>query len=267
MRTTLPARYYVDPQWFAAEMEQLFAGMWICVGRIGCTSRARGDFIRRDVAGASVLDRQRRQRQRRERSTTSAAIAARGSATPATGTFPGSIQCPYHGWTYDLDGRLIGAPQMDDGRRISRATTIRCAAWRARCGTATCSSTLPVRRRAAARSAARSARALRALADDRAADGPPHRVRRARQLEADRAELQRVPALPDHPSAAQPHAPLSRRGQRADDRQLLRRRHGIQGRRRDAERRRPPAARRAARPGADGAARWSTTSRSIRTCC
>jgi Rieske 2Fe-2S family protein len=33
--------------------------------------------------------------------------------TTAEGAFPGRIQCPYHGWTYGLDGRLLGAPQMD----------------------------------------------------------------------------------------------------------------------------------------------------------
>ena len=31
-----------------------------------------------------------------------------------SGAFAGSIQCPYHAWTYDLAGRLIGAPLMDD---------------------------------------------------------------------------------------------------------------------------------------------------------
>jgi len=25
----------------------------------------------------------------------------------------GILQCPYHGWTYDLEGRLVGAPLMD----------------------------------------------------------------------------------------------------------------------------------------------------------
>ncbi len=25
-----------------------------------------------------------------------------------------AIQCPYHAWTYGLDGRLIGAPHMDE---------------------------------------------------------------------------------------------------------------------------------------------------------
>ena len=34
--------------------------------------------------------------------------------TEHEGTFAGSIQCPYHAWTYDLDGRLIGAPHMEE---------------------------------------------------------------------------------------------------------------------------------------------------------
>ena len=32
-RLTLPAQYYTDPAWFEAEMERIFAGMWICAGR------------------------------------------------------------------------------------------------------------------------------------------------------------------------------------------------------------------------------------------
>jgi Rieske 2Fe-2S family protein len=34
--------------------------------------------------------------------------------TEHAGTFAGSIQCPYHAWTYGLDGRLLGAPHMDE---------------------------------------------------------------------------------------------------------------------------------------------------------
>jgi Rieske 2Fe-2S family protein len=32
-----------------------------------------------------------------------------------------AIQCPYHAWTYGLDGRLIGAPHMDDVEGFDRA--------------------------------------------------------------------------------------------------------------------------------------------------
>ena len=41
--------------------------------------------------------------------------------TEASGHFAGSIQCPYHAWTYDLDGRLIGAPHMDEVPHFDKA--------------------------------------------------------------------------------------------------------------------------------------------------
>ena len=131
MRQTLPARHYTDPSWFDAEMEHIFASMWIHAGRLeGCA--ARGDYVRRDVAGASVL------------------IVGNGTQHPgaflnvcrhrgtriceeAAGRFAGSIQCPYHAWTYDLEGRLIGAPLMDDVAGFERADfplhRVACEVW------------------------------------------------------------------------------------------------------------------------------------------
>ena len=134
--------------------------------------------------------------------------------------------------------------------------SIRCAASPARRGTATSSSTWPTHPRRCARSSrdlpARFApwrmQELRLRA--------PDRVRHRDQLEAGGAELQRVPALPDHPSAAEPDAPLPGRRQRADHRDLLRRRHGLQGRRRDAQLRRQAPARRFCRASASASARW-----------
>jgi glycine betaine catabolism A len=129
--TTLPAHYYTDSAWFAAEMDRIFAGMWIAAGRLEQVS-ARGAFVRRDVANASVLivgDGQGGARAFlnvcRHRGTR---ICADGE-----GTFAGSIQCPYHAWTYDLDGRLIGAPLMDgvDGfeREDYPLHAVACEVW------------------------------------------------------------------------------------------------------------------------------------------
>ena len=119
-RLTLPARYYTDPAWFEREMDALYAGMWIHVCRLGDVSHAAGAFVRRDVANASVLivgDGRSGVRAFHN------VCRHRGTrlCDGHQGTFPGSIQCPYHAWTYDLDGRLIGAPMMDDVEGFDRA--------------------------------------------------------------------------------------------------------------------------------------------------
>ena len=60
--------------------------------------------------------------------------------TEAAGQFAGSIQCPYHAWTYDLDGRLIGAPHMDEVPHFRKADYPLHGRACRRNGTATCSS-------------------------------------------------------------------------------------------------------------------------------
>ena len=109
---TLPARYYTDTQVFVAEMERFYFGSWICAGRAGQIDRP-GDYFLRDVAGESIIVTR----------DTSGSVRAfynvcrhRGTrmCTVAEGRFDGRIQCPYHGWTYALNGSLIGAPHMSE---------------------------------------------------------------------------------------------------------------------------------------------------------
>jgi Rieske 2Fe-2S family protein len=108
---TLPACYYVDRRNFDREMERLFARTWICAGRTEQID-APGRFFVREVAGEPVVIT------RSDRSINAFYNVCRHRGTrlctAEAGTFAGSIQCPYHAWTYDLDGRLIGAPHMED---------------------------------------------------------------------------------------------------------------------------------------------------------
>jgi Rieske 2Fe-2S family protein len=131
IRKTLPARYYTERAWFDAEMDQIFATMWLNVCRLEQIAD-RGAFVRRDVAGASVLvvgDGRGGVRAFHN------VCRHRGTrlCTADSGTFPGSLQCPYHAWTYDLDGRLIGAPLMDDVAGFRRddypLQTVACEVW------------------------------------------------------------------------------------------------------------------------------------------
>ena len=107
---TLPQRYFVSPEVFAEERTKIFARQWICAGHQSQVAEA-GDYFVQEVAGESLLvTRAKREMLRgfynvcRHRGTR-LCEEARGHGAV--------IQCPYHAWTYGLDGRLAGAPHMD----------------------------------------------------------------------------------------------------------------------------------------------------------
>ena len=109
---TMPGEFYTSPDILVEEHERIFARSWNCVGRASAISGA-GDYVLRTVAGESlIILRDRRGDLRaffnvcRHRGTRLCEAAA--------GHFSETIQCPYHAWTYTTDGRLIGAPQMQD---------------------------------------------------------------------------------------------------------------------------------------------------------
>jgi Rieske 2Fe-2S family protein len=111
--TTLPARYYIDPDLFRDELERFYCQTWICAGRASQVA-APGDFFLREIADESVIVT-------RDGNGSLRAFfnvcRHRGTriCVPPEGHFPGRIQCGYHGWTYGLDGSLIGAPHAQDG--------------------------------------------------------------------------------------------------------------------------------------------------------
>ncbi len=109
---TLSREYYTSPDILAEERERLFAAQWNCVGR---TSRLAelGSYFLCDIAGESLIVLR----------DSHGALRAfynvcrhRGTrlCTEAAGRLSETIQCPYHAWTYSTDGRLIGAPHMQD---------------------------------------------------------------------------------------------------------------------------------------------------------
>lgn len=107
---TLPASYYTDPAGFAREQDLFFRRMWTCVARVEDLP-TEGAFIVRVVAGDSIVIVNSGDTINafynvcRHRGTT--------LCTERHGQLSGSIQCPYHAWTYGYDGALLGAPHMD----------------------------------------------------------------------------------------------------------------------------------------------------------
>jgi glycine betaine catabolism A len=109
---TLPGRYYTDPAAFRGEMERLYWNDWVCAGRAE-TIPEPGDFFLRDLAGESIIITRDRDNSIRAFYNVCRHRGTR-MCTAESGSFAGRIQCPYHGWTYSLDGRLLGAPHMDE---------------------------------------------------------------------------------------------------------------------------------------------------------
>jgi Rieske 2Fe-2S family protein len=108
---SLPARYYTDPDYYRSELESLFLGMWFHAGRADEIPNP-GDFVVREISSESLI------LVRDERGDLGAFYnVCRHRGTRLTdqrsGRFASTIQCPYHAWTYNLGGCLVGAPHMD----------------------------------------------------------------------------------------------------------------------------------------------------------
>jgi len=110
--TTLPGELYVSAEIFARERERIFARRWLAVGRSDALPEP-GDFRTVEAAGESLLLVRGRDGEARAFFNV---CRHRGTRVceAEKGRFAGGIQCPYHAWTYGLDGALLGAPHMAD---------------------------------------------------------------------------------------------------------------------------------------------------------
>ena len=109
---TLPGRYYTAPEVFADERERIFRHYWICIGRNSAFA-AGGDYRLVEIAGESIIVLRDQSGSLRAYYNVCRHRGTRLCEAPA-GRLSETIQCPYHAWTYALDGRLIGAPHMNE---------------------------------------------------------------------------------------------------------------------------------------------------------
>lgn len=116
---TLPGRYYYDPAIFEREQERLFSRMWMCVGRADAIV-GPGAYQIVQVGRESVIVVRSRDGILHAFLNVCRHRGAR-LCTEASGQLKGSIQCRYHAWTYGLDGRLIGAPNVLNDEQFDRA--------------------------------------------------------------------------------------------------------------------------------------------------
>jgi glycine betaine catabolism A len=108
----LPRDAYTSPRVFAFEQERFFAGSWTCVGREGDLEGTGAQRATR-VGGAGVLLVRAADGRVRAFANT---CRHRGHELLGVGeqTTRRTVLCPYHAWTYELDGALRVAPGFRD---------------------------------------------------------------------------------------------------------------------------------------------------------
>jgi phenylpropionate dioxygenase-like ring-hydroxylating dioxygenase large terminal subunit len=105
----LPRVLYTDDEFFAFEKDAIFGHEWLCVGRIDQVPEP-GDWYAYDFLDEPLLVVRDKESNVR---VLSAVCQHRGMVVAEGGGHCTKFQCPYHHWTYGLDGRLLGTPAME----------------------------------------------------------------------------------------------------------------------------------------------------------
>jgi phenylpropionate dioxygenase-like ring-hydroxylating dioxygenase large terminal subunit len=125
----MPPEVYTSPRFLDGELEHVFSKEWFCVGRASALS-SPGDYVTCDLAGQPIVVLRDRDGALRAMSNVclhrmSTLLHGRGNTR--------AIVCPYHAWTYNLDGSLRGAPAMtlNEGfcKSDYRLPQLRCEEW------------------------------------------------------------------------------------------------------------------------------------------
>jgi len=131
LEPTLHRDCYLSPEWFQREKLGIFGHDWVCVGRAE-ELPASGDYQLLELVGESLLLVRGPEGElhahynvcRHRGSQLVLGVDPKAGGTdPRTGDgtagpcghFTSGIRCPYHAWTYNLDGTLRTAPFLEDG--------------------------------------------------------------------------------------------------------------------------------------------------------
>lgn len=125
----MPSSVYTSQDFLENELEHVFRRDWLCAGRSSSLPNP-GDYTTMEIAGEPIMVLRDRDGVLRAQSNVcrhrmSTLLEGRGNTS--------SIVCPYHAWTYNLDGSLRGAPAMTLNESFCksdiRLPQIRCEDW------------------------------------------------------------------------------------------------------------------------------------------
>ena len=107
---SLPAWCYTDPDFHKLEVERIFMKVWNLVGRADLTPEP-GDYLATDVAGVPIILVRGRDGEARAFANS---CRHRGTKLLSGEGNCRAIVCPYHSWSFDLDGSLVSAAGMEE---------------------------------------------------------------------------------------------------------------------------------------------------------
>lgn len=125
----MPKSLYTSEAFLAQEQKHIFAQDWLCAGRAETLANP-GDYLTMQIAGEPVIVLRDRDGSIRAMSNVcrhrmSTLLQGRGTTR--------AIVCPYHAWTYNLDGTLRGAAAMTLNEGFCKdqlsLPQIRCQIW------------------------------------------------------------------------------------------------------------------------------------------
>ncbi len=125
----MPKSVYTSEDFATKEVEQIFSKEWFCVGRASSLSKP-GDYVTLELANQPIMVLRDRGGTLRAQSNV---CLHRMSILLKDSGNTGTIVCPYHGWSYNLDGSLRAAPAMTHNEGFCkddyRLPQIRCEEW------------------------------------------------------------------------------------------------------------------------------------------
>ena len=125
----MPPSVYTSQEFMEQEIEGIFAKEWYCVGRADALREA-GDYVTARLAGQPVVVL--RDRDGGLRALSNVCLHRMSTMLEGRGRMR-ALTCPYHGWTYNLDGSLRGAPAMSLNEGFCKEDyslpQVRCEEW------------------------------------------------------------------------------------------------------------------------------------------
>ncbi len=125
----MPKSLYTSEQFLNQELDHIFSKDWFCAGRTDALKEI-GDYTTLELAGQPIMVIRDRDGNLRAQSNVclhrmSTLLKGRGNTK--------AIVCPYHAWTYNLDGSLRGAPAMNRNEAFCKdkmsLPDVRCEEW------------------------------------------------------------------------------------------------------------------------------------------